>query len=91
MFITRQHPSGARPLKAYPIDTEPRSGKLGYKIGYCMCGCKEPLFIRTIELREVLEYFGEINNSYYNKKLSLTTKLKSRIIKMLGGTIPNDT
>lgn len=90
MFITRQHPSGARPLKGYPIDADPQTGKLGYKVGYCPCGCKEPLFIRTIELREVLNYFGYSEESHQKKRLSPITKIKKRIINALGGINPSE-
>ncbi len=89
-FITRQHPRGARPLTGYPIDTEPQSGKLGYKIGYRTCGCKEPLFIRTLELNEVLEYFGYSQESHERVRVSPITKIKKRIIKALGGINPTE-
>lgn len=58
MFISRQNAKGGVPLKGYPLDTDPKSGYMGYKIGYCGCGCNEPLFIRTVDLNDVVNRFG---------------------------------
>ncbi len=68
MLITRSHPNGGRPLTGYPIDEDKKTGQLGYKIGYCPCGCNEPLLIRTIDLKEVVDRFG-VSDDYYRKNI----------------------
>ena len=81
MFITRQNAKGGPRLKICPIDVDERTGNFGYRIGYCS-GCNEPLMIRTVELREVLEYFG-VSGSEKLKHESL----RERIVHILGGEI----
>jgi len=70
MFITRKHPKVGASLKTYPIAEDPQSGLLGYKIGYteCPCGHCEPILIRTIDVREIVDKFG-VSEHIYRKNI----------------------
>ena len=78
MLITRQNLNGGPKLKSCPLVIDENSGTLMHKLGYC-ANCNEPLGIRTVDLKEVLEVFG-FGEGY---KLSL----RERVIKLLGGKI----
>lgn len=79
MLITRQNQKGGPKLKSCPIDIDEKSGNFGYKIGYCD-GCNEPLLIRTLDLREILDYFGMAGEFK-------TQSIREKIIHWLGGEI----
>ncbi len=87
MLITRQHPKGGPPLKGFPLDEDPDTGVLGYKIGYCPHG--DPLLIRTVDVNAVMSKFGRSIDEYSSwfSKLKHRTPLKHRLIKLLGGKI----
>jgi hypothetical protein len=89
VIITRQNPKGGPALKSYTIAEDPDSGTLGYRIGYCDCGCQRPLFIRTLEIREMLEIFGYAVDRYDSvfARLKPKVSIRHRIIKMLGGKV----
>lgn len=89
MVLTRQNPNGGPALKGFPIEEDPSTGVLGYKVGYCTCGCKEPLLIRTIDVRQVVDKFGLSLDEYDTSLFKLKRKepLRDRIIKFLGGKI----
>ena len=94
MFITKANPKGGRPLTCFPISEDPKTGFLGYKIGYCQCGCNEPLLIRTIDLREIVDRFAvsqEIYDILYAKKefgISVFKRqVREKLIKLLGGSV----
>ena len=82
MIISRANLQGGRPLRGYPLEEDPKTGMYGYKVGYCS-GCNEPVMIRTIELRGVVEHFGRIVDDRLTKRVSL----KHRLITWLGGKI----
>ena len=89
MILSRQHPKGGPVLKGYPLEEDPATGVLGHKVGYCPCGCMEPLLIRTVDLREVVAKFGrslEEHERWY-KRLKPKTPLKHRMIRFLGGRV----
>ncbi len=87
MVITRQHPNGGPTLKGFPIEEDANTGVLGYKVGYCSCGCAEPLLIRTVDIRAVMNKFGASMDEYDTALYKLKRKepLRDRIIKFLGG------
>lgn len=58
MIVTKQNPNGGPMLKMYPIDEDPETGVLGYKVGYCPCGCNQPLLLRTVDVRDIVNRFG---------------------------------
>lgn len=80
MLITRQNLNGGPKLKTCPLVYDESTGSLMHKVGYCN-GCNEPLGIRTVDLKEVMEVFGLSFGQNY--KLSL----RERVIKFLGGKI----
>lgn len=55
MFLVRKNPKAGRPLQGYPIDSDPTSGHIGFKLGYCPCG--EPVFIRIGDVYEFASSF----------------------------------
>jgi hypothetical protein len=91
MLLTRQNPSGGPSLKGYPIEADPDTDVLGYKVGYCGCGCKKPILIRTLDVRQVLEKFGysldQYDTSFFKLKRKYKDPLRNRIIKFLGGKV----
>lgn len=87
MVITRQNPKGGPALKGFPIEEDPDTGVLGYKVGYCKHG--DPLLIRTLDVRKVMEKFGKSMDDYDTAlfKLKKSEPLRNRIIKFLGGRV----
>lgn len=61
MFFTRKPKSG-RPLTTYPFQVEPRTGRMGVKLGFCD-GCGEPLFIRNMDLQDILGALYSVNQA----------------------------
>jgi len=92
MIITRANPSGGRPLRGYPLCEDPDTGLLGYKVGYCGCGCDQPLLIRTVDVRQIVDKFGGGLSDYqrWYDKLKPKQSLKHLIIKALGGRVAGD-
>lgn len=86
MVITRQNPNGGPALKGYPIEEDPQSGVLGYKIGYCPCSCQEALYIRTVDVRQVVDKFG-LSMELYDKLFRKKESVRNRLIRLLGGKI----
>lgn len=82
MLISRANMKGGRPLRGFPFDEDPKTGLLGYKVGYCS-GCNEPIMIRSVELRDVVDHFGRIVDDRENKKVSL----REWLVKKLGGRL----
>jgi hypothetical protein len=89
MIITRQNPKGGPALKGYPIEEDPRTGILGYKIGYCSCGCREPLLMRIVDVRDIVEKFIGCVDEYNSiiQKLRRKEPLRNKIIAFLGGRV----
>ena len=93
MIITKQNPSGGPALKAYTIQEDPETGLYGYPIGYCPCGCKERLLIRTLDMREICNKFGwslteyEETQEEVKRRLAPRLPLRHRMIKWLGGSV----
>lgn len=89
MVLTRQNPKGGPALQGYPIEVDPATGVLGYKVGYCGCGCAEEVLIRTIDVRQVVAKFGWSMEEYESLMGSVKPKepLRNRMIKFLGGRI----
>jgi hypothetical protein len=81
MLLTRKNAKGGAPLKSYTLDEDPRTGCLGLKFGYCE-GCNEPIFIRTVEMRDVISQFG-----YSLSMKSRREPIKHKLIKFLGGRV----
>jgi len=87
MLLTRANPNGGRPLTGFPIAEDEKTGAYGYKIGYCPCGCNEEILIRTIDVRQVVSYFGigmeEMDE--WKRKLKEKTKIpmRQKVIKFL--------
>lgn len=51
---------GGRELKSYPLVNDPKTGKLGYKIGYHN---GEPVILRSADMdRILLRFWGTRNN-----------------------------
>lgn len=91
MFLARQNPKGARPLQGYPLDEDSETGQWGYKIGYCTCGCKQPILIRTTDLSDVVDAFGLSANYTLREEskpwlVSPIPALKKKIVESLGGS-----
>jgi hypothetical protein len=87
MIITKQNPNGGPTLKSYPIREDKETGVLGYHVGYCPCGCNEPLLIRTVDIREVVNRFGMTLNEHDQvfQRLEPKKPLRQKIIEFLGG------
>lgn len=54
-------PTGGKPIKKYILDTDPRTGQLGYKIGYT--DDNEPVFLRSSQIDDILVRFWNTRNS----------------------------
>ena len=95
MLITRQNPKGGPTLRGFPIEEDDDTGVLGYKVGYCPCGCGKPLLIRTLDVRAVMEKFGysmdQYDSALFKLKRKYSTPLRERIIKFLGGKVEQGT
>ena len=89
MLVTRQNPKGGPELKGYPIEEDPATGMLGYKLGYCGCGCGEPLYMRTLDVRHIVSKFGFSLEEYEElfKKIRPRKPLRHKIINFLGGKV----
>lgn len=89
MLLTRQNPHGGPALQGYPIEEDAHTGVLGYKVGYCGCGCGEELLIRTIDVRQVVAKFGYSLDQYYEMigKKAPKEPMKNKIIRLLGGKV----
>lgn len=89
MILTRQNPKGGPALKGFPIEEDLDTGVLGYKIGYCSCGCDQPLLIRTVDVRQVVTKFGISLDEYDSSLFKLKSKkpLRDKIINFLGGRV----
>ena len=89
VLLTRQHPKGGPVLKGYPLMEDPETGMWGYKVGYCPCGCGQPLLIRTVDVRDIVNRFGTTLEEYkrWTAKLKPKTPLKHRMIRFLGGRV----
>lgn len=91
MIITKQNPKGGPPLTGFPIEIDPDSGVLGYKLGYvvCECGNNKTIMMRTVDCRHIVNTFGVSLDEYDNVVGQLNPKkrepLRNRIIKFLGG------
>lgn len=85
MFITTQHPRGAKKLSFKTLHPDTLTNKLGYKIGYCSCGCDESLLISISDIHDVLNEWGYINAQ---KEPKYIQKIKEKIILNLGGVLP---
>lgn len=85
VIITKQNPRGGPEIKSYRLSEDPNTGVLGYKIGYCPCGCGEPLLIRTLDLREIIAHFGFSMEDYDKmmKKYRPKVRITERLIKAL--------
>lgn len=92
MLLTRQNPKGGPTLKGYPLEEDPASGMFGYKLGYCGCGCGEPVYMRSIDVREVTAKFGYSLEEYKKifQKLKPKVPIRHRLIEALGGKIGGD-
>ncbi len=91
MLLVRQNPKGGWPLKGYPLDADPETGSMGYKVGYCSCGCKQPILIRLGDLRDIVDEFGLSAGLCVQEEpkqwlVSPIPALKKRIVESLGGT-----
>jgi len=80
MIITRKNALGGRPISKFPIGVDPDSGYYGYKIGYCQ-RCNNPLYMRSIDVGDIMGYFGERDKP--------KTPFKHKLIKWLGGSVDN--
>ncbi len=85
MLITRQNPTGGRPLRDYPIDRDEKTGRMGFKLGYCS-KCAEPLLLKISDADEVAQRF--VQPEVIEVKVPLMQKLKKQIVESLGGTVP---
>ena len=88
MLITRKNLRAGRPLQGFPLIGE--RGLLGYKVGYCE-GCNEPIVIRTIDVREIVDNFG-VSDDFYKHSFHLfghREPIKHRVIRWLGGEVKN--
>jgi hypothetical protein len=89
VMLTRANQNGGRPLSGYPITEDPATGMWGYKLGYCDCGCNEPILMRTVDARAVVTHFGIAEEEYEEWKTKIIRKpkrpLRVKIIEFLGG------
>lgn len=89
MMISRKNLRGGRRLEGFPLVEE--QGLLGYKVGYCE-GCNEPIVIRTIDVREVVDNFG-VSDDVYRRSFNLfkdRQPMKHRVIHWLGGEVKDE-
>lgn len=84
MLITTQHPNGAPKLQFHGLYRDQESNILGYKIGYCPCGCLEPLVIRMSDIYEILDKWHYIVT---HQRESVITKIKKNLVLKLGGKV----
>jgi len=84
VIITKQNPNGGPVLKGFPIEVDPDSGVLGYKVGYagCDCGRHKTFFIRTVDVQQIVNKFGLSLDAY--DKVVDSLKPKEPFIKKLG-------
>lgn len=91
MIITRQNPNGGPALRGFPIEEDPDSGVLGFKLGYvqCECGKHKTLLIRTTDIRQVIQKFGFSIDEYDTALFKLKKKRpwRHRIVELFGGKI----
>lgn len=89
MVITKQNQNGGPTLKGFPIEEDPTTGLLGYKIGFCPCGCNEPLYMRSVDVRQIVNKFGLTLGEYDQMLLKIKPKepLKHKVIRFLGGKV----
>ena len=85
MLITRQNPNGGRPLREYPIDTDQKTGRMGFKIGYCV-NCAEPILLKISDADDVARMF--VQADIVEPKVPLIQRLKKQMVEALGGTLP---
>lgn len=82
MIVTRANLNGGRPLRGYPLTEDQRTGFLGYKLGYCS-GCNEPVSIRTVDIKDVVNHFGLVIEEKEGDRISF----RQKVILWLGGRI----
>lgn len=93
MLVTKKNMLGGRELTKFHIEEE--NGVWGYKVGYCSCGCNEPLLIRTIDLKDIVDQFG-ISLEAYNymkeafKKFRPRVTVRQRMINFLSKSVDNN-
>lgn len=80
MVITRQNGNGGPALKGFPIEEDPDTGILGYKVGYCPCPCNKPLLIRTVDVRQVMDKFGMSIDEYDTAFFKIKQKYKKSFL-----------
>lgn len=82
MIVTRKNALGGRPISKFPIGVDPDTGYYGYKIGYCTCGCNNPLYFRSIDVAEIIGYFG-----IKDRGEPVGRRVRDKLIRLLGGKI----
>lgn len=91
VIISKQNPNGGPTLKGFPIEEDPDSGMLGYKLGYiaCQCGRQDSVLMRTVDCRQIVNKFGMSLDEYDRSLLKLKPKepIRNRLIKFLGGKV----
>lgn len=61
MIIEEANPFGGRKPTKYPLTEDPKTGKLGFKIGYLKTG--EPVLLRSADMDRILRRFWNTRNS----------------------------
>lgn len=88
MAILRANPNGGRPLKpgSFPLVVG-KDGRMGYKLGWCDCGCKEEIVIALGDWSDFSEGINESQQKAFSIIESLKPKrtLREWLIEKLGG------
>lgn len=71
MIIEQFNPCGGRRIEKYPLVTDPKTGKLGYKIGYIGT---EPVILRSADMDRILTRFWGTRASVKDRLLEWITK-----------------
>ena len=88
MIISRANKNGGPRLKGFPYGEDPHTGYRGYRVGYCD-GCNNPLFIRTLEVKEMMGEFGCSHTNWEPEaiKVPLRKRMAGWLIYALGGRV----
>ncbi len=84
MLMTTSHPKGAKRLSFTSLDWDTQTGCMGYKIGYCNCGCEESVVLAMSDVMDILQAWGYAIR-YPNKPI--IQRIKNALIQKLGGKV----
>lgn len=80
MHLLKSNPAGGAPLKTQPFREDKETGCLVRLIGYCP-HCKNPVNIRSIDYREMIENFLGITLEELTPKKPIRQRIGEWLIK----------